>query len=580
MSIKILSHLVVGLIAAGAMNCGPVRAAESARPNTFWGGETAEAAALEARDLAKRGTMGAAARAMVAACHDRSVEIGLEILERGGSAADAFIAVTFADYVQTPGASSLGGPMGALVHDVRTGEVASLGAPLKTVASVSGQWTTGETAIGKQVLVPGAVAGLEALHKRHGRLPWADLVRPAARMAREGFVVTPLYKAITTAYGASLRASDYGRATYFHPDGAPYRVGETLKLPAMADTLDGIALHGAAYVQTGPWAQAAVAAVRARGGEMTTADLAGYRAEWTKPLKITYRGRVIYGVSGHDSGGARLLLALKALEHADIVALGHPSQSLDGLEAMVRISRAVAAERALNSHAFFEDPAKPAALLAGARAGEIWTDVQARINRTPLPAPGSHSYAVAVVDAEGNAVAGTHTIESLPFGTNGIFVGGVPLNNTGVLHPYAADSAYATPPGSYLIEPISAVLAFAGDKLVLAASTFSASLWPGDFQMVSSILDFGWDPERVALTPRFGGYGLDLVKMNVDLSVNVIDKRYTSEVIEAMKRRGVNLTQAGYVDTGMLVMIKRDPKTGQMLGFTPEALSEGRAAGY
>ena len=580
MSIKILSHLVAGLIAAGAVSCSPVRAAESLRPNTFWGGETAEAAALEARDLAKRGTMGAASHAMVAACHDRSIEIGLEILKRGGSAADAFIAVTFADYVQTPGASSLGGPMGALVYDARTGQVASLGAPLKTVASVSGQWTTGETAIGKQVLVPGAVAGLEALHKRHGRLPWADLVRPAARMAREGFVVTPLYTAITAAYGAGLRASDYGRATYFHPDGASYRTGETLKLPAMADTLDGIALHGAAYVQTGPWAEAAVTAVRAHGGEMTAADLAGYRAEWTEPLKITYRGHVVYGVSGHDSGGARLLLALKALEHADIVALGHPSQSLDGLEAMIRISRAVSAEPALNSHAFFEDSAQPAALLAGARAGEIWTDVQAKINRAPLPAPGSHSYAVAVVDAEGNAVAGTHTIESLPFGTNGIFVGGVPLNNTGVLHPYAADSAYATPPGSYLIEPLSAVLAFEGDKLVLAASTFSASLWPGDFQMVSSILDFGWDPERVALTPRFGGYGLDLVKMNVDLSVNVIDKRYTSEVVEAMRRRGVNLTQAGYVDTGMLVMIKRDPKTGRMLGFTPEALPEGRAAGY
>jgi gamma-glutamyltranspeptidase/glutathione hydrolase len=579
MNITVLSRLAAGVLALG-MAFGPAQADERRLPDTFWGGETAEAAALEARDLAKKGTMGVADHAMVAACHDRSVQIGLDILRRGGTAADAFIAVTFADYVQTPGASSLAGPMAALVYDARSGQVTSLGAPLKTVRSLDGQWTTGQTAVGKQVLVPGAVAGLEALHRRDGRLPWADLVRPAARMAREGFVVTPIYAAIASAYGAALRASDYGRATYFHPDGAPYRVGETLTLPAMADTLDGVALHGAAYVQTGPWAKAAVAAVRAHGGDMTAADLADYRAEWTPPLRITYRGRTVYGLSGHDSGGARLLLALKALEHGDIVALGHPSQSLDGLEAMVRVSRAVAAESALNTHAFFEDPAQPPALLAGPRAGEIWTDVQARIDRTSLPAPGSHSYAVTVVDAQGNAVAGTHTIESLPFGTNGIFVGGVPLNNTGVLHPYAADSAYATPPGRYLVEPMSAVLAFDAGKLVLAASTFSVSLWPGDFQMVSSILDFGWDPERVALTPRFGGYGLDLVKMSADLSVNVIDKRFKAEVIDAMKRRGVTLSQAGYVDTGMLVMIKRDPRTGRMTGFTPEALSEGRAAGW
>jgi gamma-glutamyltranspeptidase/glutathione hydrolase len=580
MSMKLLSRLVVGLIAAGAVSCSPARAADSVRPNTFWGGETAEAAALEARDLAKRGTMGAASHAMVAACHDRSVEIGLEILKRGGSAADAFIAVTFADYVQTPGASSLGGPMGALVYDARTGQVASLGAPLKTVASVSGQWTTGETAIGKQVLVPGAVAGLEALHKRHGRLPWADLVGPAARMAREGFVVTPLYSAILTAYGDGIRKSDYGRKTFFHSDGAPLKPGETLKLPAMADTLEGVAQHGAAYVQTGLWARQAVAAIRALGGEMTAADLAGYRPEWNTPLSITYRGRAIQALSGHDSGGARLLLALKALEHSDMAALGHPSQSLDGLEAMVRISRAVGEEPALNSHAFFESTTGPRDLLAGPRPGQIWAEVAARLPHAPGLTPGSHSYAVAVVDAQGYAVAGTHTIESLPFGSNSLFVGGVPLNNTGVLHPYDPASPYATPPGHYLVEPLSAVMAFERGHLVLAGSTFSTSLWPGDFQMVSSALDFGWDPERIALTPRFGGYGLDLAKMTADVSVNVIDKRYRAETIAAMKARGVALTQTGFVDTGMLVLIKRDPETGAMTGFTPEALTEGRAAGW
>lgn len=68
--------------------------------------------------------------------------------------------------------------------------------------------------------------------------------------------------------------------------------------------------------------------------------------------------------------------------------------------------------------------------------------------------------------------------------------------------------------------------------------------------------------------------------MSADLAVNVIDKRFKAEVIDAMKRRGVTLSQAGYVDTGMLVMIKRDPRTGRMTGFTPEALSEGRAAGW
>jgi gamma-glutamyltranspeptidase/glutathione hydrolase len=563
--------VLAGLAAAAS-------AAEPDKPKTFWGGETTEAAQLQAQYAPKRGTMGVADHAMVAACHDKSVEIGLDILRRGGTAADAFIAVTFADYVQTPGASSMGGPMGALVYDAKTGKVMSLLAPLKTVASPTGQWTTGGTAVGKQVLVPGAVAGLEALHARAGRLPWAELVRPAARLAREGFPVTPQFSGITTAFAAALKASDYGRTAYLHADGSAYRPGEILKLPVLADTLDAIAEHGSAYMYTGAWARAAVEAVRARGGEMTEADLAGYRPEWGEPLKITYRGDVLYGPSGHDSGGARLLFAMKALEPADIRKLGHYSQSLDGLEAMVRISRAVSSEPSFYAQAFFDGPG-PQALLDGPRAGQIWTEVSARMAHAPAPQPGSHSYAVVVVDAAGDVVAGTHTIESLPFGTNGIFAGGVPLNNTGILHPYVAGSPYTTPPGQPIIEPLSAVIGFSNGKLELAMSTFSASLWPGDFEAASSLIDFDWTPEETALTPRFGGPAVDLVKLTADLTQTMLDKRYSAEVVAALKQRGVNLTQAGYIDTGMLVMIKRDAK-GRLTGFTPEQLGEGRAAGY
>ena len=305
--------LMVTLAAFGALLAVPMSRAEDASPQTFWGTETAEAATLEKLYASKAGTMGIASHAMVAACHDRSVEIGLDILRRGGSAADAFIAASFADYVQSPGASSLGGPMAALVYEAQTGEVQSLGAPLKAVQSLDGQWTVGEEALGKQVMVPGAVAGLEALYRRHGRLPWPELVLPAARLARKGFPVTPLFATITNAYAAALTSSTYGRAAYLRPDASSYVVGSIIKLPVLAGTLEAIARDGASYVQTGEWAQAAVVAVRERGGEMTLADLADYRPEWSKPLSITYRGRTIYGLGGHDSGGARLLLALKVL---------------------------------------------------------------------------------------------------------------------------------------------------------------------------------------------------------------------------------------------------------------------------
>lgn len=548
-------------------------------PATFWGTETLEAQQLTQQLAVKQGTMGRASHAMIAACHNRSVDIGLAVLKHGGNAVDAFVAVTFADYVQTPGASSMGGPMGAILYNAKGKQTISINAPLKTVHSVTGQWTPGETALGKQVLVPGAVAGLEAMHKRYGHLKWRDLVLPAAHLARDGFTVEPMYAAIVNAYSATIKRSTYGQQTFFHADGTPIKSGEVLHLPQMAITLEAIAAHGSSYMYKGAWSKQAVDAIHAAGGEMDLADFNQYQPEWSAPLHLNYRGQDIYSIAGHDSGGIRLLLALKTLQHTDIKTLGHYSESLDGLETMVRIKRAVDAEPVLYSQTFYDDPHAMQNLLDSNRDAALWDDVNSKTDRMVSSPKGSHSYSVVVVDAAGNAVAGTHTIESLPFGS-GIFVQGVPLNNTATLHPFVNGSAYTTPPGNYIIEPLSASLAFKGDQLLLANSTFSASLWPADFELVSSALDFDWSPERIALTPRFGSNALDLTKMTADMSTTVIDKRFNAAVIEQMQQRGIKLSQAGYIDTGMLVMIKRDPATGEMTGFTPEQLADGKAAGY
>jgi gamma-glutamyltranspeptidase/glutathione hydrolase len=552
---------------------------ETGETRVYWGTETLEAQQLESQYAAKKGTMGQAPRAMIAACHNRSVNIGLAVLAGGGNAVDAFVALTFADYVQAPGTSSIGGPLGVLMYSTAEQKVVSLVAPLKTVTSPTGQWRVGETALGKQVLVPGAVAGLEALQRKHGKLPWRELVMPAAKLARDGFVVDYLYAAIVSNYASTLKPSAYARATYFQADGAPIQVGATIKLPVLAETLEAIAEQGSAYLQQGAWAKEAVAVVRAAGGELSPDDLADYQPEWTKSLRIAYRGQEVYGLGGHNSGGVRLLLGLEVLAHTDIKMLGHYSESLDGLETMIRISRAVNTAASLGSQRFYDDPQASQALLNSSRAEVLWQDVVNKTDRTPQAAAGSHSYSVVVVDVDGNAVAGTHTIESLPFGS-GLFVGGVPLNNTGILHPFKAGEAYSTPPGSYIIEPLSVTLAFKDKQLVLASSTFSASLWPADFELVSSALDFDWSPERIALTPRFGGYAIDLGKLTADLSTTQLDKRYSRRVVDELKSRGLIVSQAGYIDTGMLVVVRRDPKTGALTGFTPEQIPDGKAAGH
>jgi hypothetical protein len=123
-------------------------------------------------------------------------------------------------------------------------------------------------------------------------------------------------------------------------------------------------------------------------------------------------------------------------------------------------------------------------------------------------------------------------------------------------------------------------MVFRGRELVLADSTFSVSLYPADFELTVSALDFGWNPERIALTPRFGSYSVDLSKLTMDLATTALDKRFGVEALEGLRKRGLKPSQDGYVDTGMMVLIERDPATGMLSGFTPEQLPDGKAAGY
>jgi gamma-glutamyltranspeptidase/glutathione hydrolase len=568
--------------ARSAILCGFITLAASltcSAADGYWGTETTEARDLTVQYAAKRGTMGTAPHAMVAACHKRSVDIGLAILKQGGSAADAFIAATFADYVQAPGTSSLGGPVGMLAYDSRSGKVDSLTAPMRTVGDPDGQWATGEHALGKQVLIPGSVAGLALLHRRHGKLAWAKLIAPARALAADGFDLDPLYAAILSNYKSVAAHGEYGRATFFHADGTPLGIGEHLKLPRVAQTLDAIAKDGADYFYRGEWAAHAVREINAEGGKFTAVDLGDYRASARSALQTTYRGQRIFALNTPNSGGLRLLLALRTLENTDVAKAGHYSESLSGLELMLRTVSAVNAEPQLYSHDFMSTESSVRSLLDGQRATQLWQTVKAATNVESIAPHGSHSYSVVVVDAAGNTVAGTHTIESLPFGS-GIFVDGVPLNNAGIFHSWQVDSPYSTPPGNDVVEPLSAVIAFRGKQMVLATATFSNGLWPADLQTVVSALDFGWTPERIALTPRFGGYSVDLSTMVADPTTTSIDKRFNPDVVTKLAARGIKLSQQGYIDTGMIVVVARNPHSGLLTGFTPEQLPEGKAAGY
>lgn len=262
-----------------------------------------------------RGAGGAVATAEPAA-----TAIGLEILRRGGGAADAAVATALALAVVHPQAGNLGGGGFAVVRS--GGEITSLdfretapaaatrdmfldvqGAPLPE-ASLVGPLAAG---------VPGCPAGLFALHRRHGKLPWAAVVEPAVRLARDGFTVTPrLHQAIDRYREILSRFSE--TAAVWLPGGEPPPAGARMRLPDLAATLQAYAAQGPGAITSGRVAAAVEETARARGGILAASDLAAYRPVWRPPLRFSAFGWEVAAMGLPAAGGILLAETVAILE--------------------------------------------------------------------------------------------------------------------------------------------------------------------------------------------------------------------------------------------------------------------------
>ncbi|MCR5877563.1 gamma-glutamyltransferase [Phenylobacterium sp. J367] len=395
-------------------------------------------------------TEGTAAHAMVAAANPMAVEAGLKVLREGGSAVDAAVAVQAVLGLVEPQSSGLGGGAFMTYYDART----------KTVTAYDGRETAPKAATpelflgadgkpmnrieailsGRSTGVPGAVAMLAMAQADHGRLPWNRLFAEAERLADQGFVVPRRMGEAANGRSAQARTAD--AAAYFtKPDGTRIKPGDTFRNPAYAETVRKIAAEGPKALLEGSIAEAIVAKVREgdKPGAMTLADMRAYRPRKGAALCRPFRVYVVCTPNA-PSGGPAVLEGLGLLERTDIAA--HGPDTVQGWYLFSQASRLMYADRDryMGDPAFVDVPVEglldPAYL--DARAKLINPD-----QAGPAPPPGNPRGAgvrapdatkevagtthFAVVDAEGNAVSMTTTVESI-FGS-GRMVGGFFLNN-------------------------------------------------------------------------------------------------------------------------------------------------------
>ena len=394
-------------------------------------------------------------KSAIASAHPLATAAGMEILARGGNAFDAAVAVSAALAVVEPNGSGMGGGGFYLLHRANDGrqvvvdarEVAPAAATRDMYLDAAGNPVEGlSTRHAKAAGIPGEPAGWEHLAQNYGRLPLAASLEPAIQLARKGFVISDrmhddLARALKDEELESSKASEFARI--FLVNGKAPPAGHRLKQPELARSLEVLAKVGADAFYRGPFAHTLVQGVQSLGGIWTVEDLAGYHVLEREPIVATYRGLRIVSAPPPSSGGVWLATVLNVLSGYDFGQFDGVTRKHVILEAMRRAHR----DRAqyLGDPAFTDVPVRLLTspdYAAGLRAS-IRTDRATPSDLLPgyvsAVGQGAHTTHFSVMDAEGNRVGGTITL-------NGWFGTGIVVPGTGILLNNQMDD-FAMKPG-------------------------------------------------------------------------------------------------------------------------------------
>jgi len=280
---------------------------------------------------------------VVATSNPFAVHAGREMLRVGGSAADAALTTALAQIAIWGGAAiSYAGVLTAVCHDAATGRTQALNAWYNTVRGETDPMTIpgmGQ-ASGRSALVPGFMAGVQALHERSGKRPFAELFQPAIWIAEEGVRAGVIAGWLRSEHAHVDRLPE-ARRIFTKPDGRLYEREDLFRQPELAATLRKVAADGAAYIYEGDWSRRFVDAVQREGGKVTVDDLRAYRPTWSEPLRISYRDFEVASLPPPNFGGAATLGALKVVERADLKRFGPYAASPEAIYALIKTSRAL-----------------------------------------------------------------------------------------------------------------------------------------------------------------------------------------------------------------------------------------------
>lgn len=441
---------------------------------------------------------------MVVAGHPEATQAGVAVLQAGGNAIDAAVAVSLSLGVAEPYGSGLGGKLMLLYYEAATGKTYAIEAmdaagSLDVAVYLPRPEEDHSYGYGS-VCVPGLAAGLWTAHQKWGKLKWADDVAPSIKLARDGFDILPKTREFFAEQEKKLRRGDPEIARLYLPDGQLPVVGSRLPNADLARTLELLAQHGRDGFYRGPVADAIVAASQKGGGVLTAADLTNYEARLTEPLQLDFRGYRLLASPPPTNGAPLFLTILKVLEDETFAGPLRSAINLDKIgrvwrEVQPLVQRGIAdAPAAVFNYEKMVAPDSIAAIRAKVRAAEAPVRKVAGVGGgAQVPPQGFHSLDdsgasediaaatthFAVADSAGNIVCATQS-QSLHFGA-----GVVPPGTGVVLNDSMSNFAYNDPqsinyvaPGKRPRSTISPTIVFRAGRPVFAIGIPGAARIP------------------------------------------------------------------------------------------------------
>jgi len=468
-----------------------------------------------------------AGNGMVVAQEQRAARIGIEILDRGGNAVDAAVAVGFALAVTYPRAGNIGGGGFMVIHLGKTGEDAAIDYRETAPAAATEKMfldANGEADPKKSrdsalsVGVPGTVAGLALAHEKYGsgKLTLAELIEPAITLARNGVeIVDDIADTLPLAQPRIARWRS-SAPVFLNSDGTVLMPGQDLLQPDLAITLRAIASDGPKGFYEGPVADKIVAAVRMAGGIMATDDMKNYRAILREPVRGTYRGYDIISMPPPSSGGVHLIEMLNILEGYDLAKLSREESLHIIAEAMKRAY----ADRAT----FMGDPDAVKMPVAGLISKKYAAELRAQIGQRATPSTeirsgnpadfeGQNTTHFSVIDRDGNVVSNTYTL-NFSYGLGLVAEGtGVLLNNElddftskpGTANAYGLVGYNANLPGPNR-RPLSSmtptIVMKDGKPFLITGSPGGSRIISTVLQIITNVIDFNLAVDQAVSAPR------------------------------------------------------------------------------